>query len=203
MTKDEIIAQAYSIIDDPDGTIPPAEMSMHLEDVALDFSTRSRVMRGKKAVAYFADREILTLPEDCHELVRVIDSQGRELGPLSKPDLSDHWESDTAATPEDYTRDFTGPDQITLYPKPTAAGTLTLYYVQQHHVGQELLIPARYHLSLVYGLASKALARSPNPEDQEKLARFGTAYEAGVQAAALQASKNFSSHTRRVRSQAF
>ena len=199
MTKDEIIAQAYSIIDDLDGTIPPAEMSLHLEDVALDFSRRARVMREQKAVSFFADRAILTLPEDCHEIVRVIDSRNEELCPLSKGELPRSFEDDSAAVPEYYTRDFTGPEQILLYPKPTANGALTLYYIQQHVVGQDLLIPARYHLTLVYGLASKALTRSHNPEDQAKLARFGGAYEAGVQEAFKEASRNFSSRPRRTR----
>ena len=199
MTKDEIIAQAYSIIDDADGAIPPAEMGLHLEDVALDFSRRSRVMRTQKAVAFFADRAILTLPEDCHEIIRVIDSRNEELCPLSKAELPRSFEDDSAAVPEYYTRDYTGPEQIMLYPRPTAAGTLTLYYIQQHVVGQDLLVPSRYHLTLIFGLASKALARSHNPEDQAKLARFGGAYESGVTEAFNEASKNFSSRPRRTR----
>lgn len=203
MTPAEIIAQAYSIIDDPDGTIPPAEMEVHLQDVALHFSTETKVMRTKQGVAYFAGRSVLTLPEDCHEIIRAIDSQGNELDVYSKADLPSRWEQETSALPTGYIRDFTGPEQITLYPSPTAGSTLTLYYVQQHVIGGDILIPSRYHLSLVYGLASKALARSPNPEDQEKLARFGAAYAEGIAAAQTQASKNFSSHTRRVRSHSF
>lgn len=196
MTPSEIIAQAYSIIDDPDGTIPPAEMSLHLEDVALDFSRRSQVMRSQKAVAYFSDHSILTLPEDCHEIIRVINSRNEEICPVSKAELPYAFENDTSESPEYYTRGYTGPEQVMLYPKPTAGGTLIIYYVQQHVVGQDILIPSRYHLALVYGLASKALARSSNPEDQEKCSRFGTAYEAGVESARAESSADFSSQPR-------
>lgn len=191
MTPAEIIAQAYSIIDDPDGTIPPAEMTMHLEDVALDFSRRSRVMRDTAAIAYQANRPVVTLPEDCLEIVRATNASYGELRPITKAGLPHAFEADEAEAPDRYTRDLTGPEQLTLYPTPTTGGTLLLYYIKQHVIGGDLLVPARYHLSLVYGAAAKALARSSNPEDQEKMARFLSAYESGVAAASSEASSDF------------
>lgn len=201
MTNDEMIAHAYGLIDDPDGAIPPAEMALHLEDIALDFSKRSKVMRKDKQVSFLADKPKLILPEDCYELIRVLDANNREVLPCTRAQLSETFETDSATVPDGYLRELTGPDMVWLYPKPTTTGTLTLYYFAQHVVGSPIEIPHSYHLTLVWGLAAKAISKSGNPADQAKVERFAKAYEAGVMAARGEAFHNFSSRPRRTRFQ--
>lgn len=204
MTNAEMMARAYGLIDDPKGKfVAEAEMSLHLEEVARDFAARTRVMRQPAKLVSYLTTGYLTLPEDCEELLKVLRSDGTEIRPLSAAQMrlayGEDWETQEGE-PDHYTRDLTGPDKIRFSHIPTATGDVTLSYVQGHVVGSEdgIEIPSKYHVTLIWGTAAKALAKSSNPGDQVKLAQFSAAYEAGVLRASSEASRSWSRHARTI-----
>ena len=200
MTEAEILQHVQGLIDDPDGDFcAPPELRLHLYDVAIDLSKRSRVMRRTQAVAYDADQAILTLPEDCYEVLRIVDANYDPLVEVSHADLPRRFETNRGPMPLRYYRDLTGIDELGLDPIPSKAGNLILTYTRVQVAGSNLIIPSQYHLSLIYGAAAKALIRSSNPIDAPKMQQYAAAYEAGVLEAANDANRDFSNLPQRVR----
>lgn len=194
MQQAEILAAVRGIIDDPDGSFcPAAELSFHLAEAALDFSKRSRLLRSCKASTQTASQARITLPDDCLEIVKLVGADGTELRLMDGAPLPGSVLDDTGK-PSHYIRSLDGYNLLRLWPTPTESSALTLYYIA--FTRDDQAIPYTYHGSLVWGTAARAAAKSTNPSDQPKIAQFAGAYEKGLRAAGLEASKNFSSKSR-------
>lgn len=197
MTEAEILAAVRGLIDDPDGDFCPApELSFHLGEVALDFSRRSKAVRKSKTQSIPADTTNHTLPDDCLDIRKITRSDGTEVVLMTSVGLDGDALDDTGTYADAYVRDLNGYNTIRLYPIPTSSDTFTLYYSAFTRDSQ--VIPHLYHGTLVWGASAKALAKSTNPGDQPKMAQFAAAYEAGLQVAAADVGRNFSSKSRTI-----
>lgn len=198
MNAAEITALARSLIEDPNAEYcSHAELDLYYDETALDFTRRTHVMRTSMSLAYDTTG-LVSLNADVLEVLRLLDSNNRVINRISHPLTGDGelpyvWETTTATVPTHYFRSLSSPNQLRLYPRPTATGTATLYYVQQHRPGYSLTLPARHHMGLAWGIAAMALMKSSKPSDEARMKRFAALYEAEVIEALGDHAANFES----------
>lgn len=194
MTNAEMAALARSLIEDPDAEyVTHAELDLYLDQTCIDFSRRSHVLRGSASLSY-DNTGLVTLPDDVYMVLRLVGADGREICRAEEGDLPYQWETVTG-TPYRYFRCLTPANQLRLYPKPTIAGTATLYYVKQHRAGYASEIPVQHHMGLVWGAAAMGLMKSSKPSDEPRMKRYSALYEAEVIEATGDHSANFEADT--------